>query len=419
MKVQSAKYHHPDRLESFYRSRFRCYDERLTFVMTPMIWEDINHQLADLANENLLRLRRTLESPCAAEISIDGRKFLSFASNDYLGLASDPALIDAASATAARWGVGAGSSHLVGGHFQPHEQLENELAALVGSERALFFSTGYLANLAVAPTLVGRGDAIFADRLNHASLIDAALLSRAEHVRYAHNDLAMLERQLAASDAKRKLILSDAVFSMDGDLAPLPELLALAERFDAWLVIDDAHGFGVIGQNGRGALSHFGIGFTPRLLYIGTLGKAAGVSGAFVAGDAKVIEWLLQRARTYIFTTASSPIIAGALLASLKLIEQGDARRAHLQALIARLQTGLKNSRWKLLPSPTAIQPVIVGSNEEALRVAAALAERGIWVPAIRPPTVPRGTARLRVSLSAAHSLEQLDRLVNALCELE
>ncbi|MEA5098584.1 MAG: 8-amino-7-oxononanoate synthase [Burkholderiaceae bacterium] len=384
-----------------------------------MIWEELNRQLAALADEKLLRQRPTLESPCGAEISIDGQSLLSFASNDYLGLAADPALIDAACATAARWGVGAGSSHLVGGHFTPHEQLEQELATFVGSERALFFGTGYLANLAVAPTLVGRGDAIFADRLNHASLIDAALLSRAEHVRYAHNDLAMLERQLATIHAKRKLILSDAVFSMDGDLAHLPQLLALAERFDAWLVIDDAHGFGVHGQNGRGSLSHFGIGFTPRLLYVGTLGKAAGVSGAFVAGDAQVIEWLLQRARTYIFTTASSPIMAGALLVSLKLIEQGDARRTHLRALIARMQDGLKDSRWKLLPSSTAIQPVVIGSNDEALRIAAALYQRGIWVPAIRPPTVPKGSARLRVSLSAAHSLEQVDRLVHALRELQ
>ncbi|MBS1170201.1 MAG: bioF [Burkholderiaceae bacterium] len=384
-----------------------------------MIWEELNHQLASLADEKLLRQRRTLDSACGTEITVDGQQRLSFASNDYLGLAAEPALVEAACSAARRWGVGAGASHLVGGHFTPHEQLEQQLAQFVGSERALYFGTGYLANLGVVPTLVGRGDAVFADRLNHASLIDAVQLSRAEHVRYAHNDLAMLERQLNASTAKRKLILTDAVFSMDGDLAPLPQLLALAEQFDAWLVVDDAHGFGVLGEHGRGSLSHFGLGFSPRLLYIGTLGKAAGSSGAFVAGNANVIEWLLQRARTYVFTTASSPIIAASLIASLQLIEQGDHRRTHLRALVSRLQQGLADTRWQLLPSPTAIQPIIIGSNEDALRVAAQLEQRGIWVPAIRPPTVPKGSARLRVSLSAAHSIEQIDQLVDSLVELQ
>ncbi len=382
---------------------------------SPMIWEELDKQLAQLAEQGLLRHRRTLESPCGVEALLDGRKLLSFGSNDYLGLAADPALIEAAREAASQWGVGTGSSHLVCGHMTPHEILEQKLAAFVGSARALYFSTGMMANLGIVPALVGRGDAIFSDRLNHASLIDAALLSRAEHVRYQHSDLTTLERQLTESSAKRKLILTDAVFSMDGDLAHLPQLLQMAERFDAWLVVDDAHGFGVLGEDGRGALSHFGIAMNPRLIYMGTLGKAAGVSGAFVAGAANVIEWLMQRTRTYIFTTASSPIIAGALLASLKLIEQGNARRAHLQKLIARLKTGLANTRWNLLPSSTAIQPIIIGENDETLRVAAALLEHGIWVPAIRPPTVPQGTARLRVSLSAAHSLEQVDRLVIAL----
>ena len=382
---------------------------------SPMIWEELDKQLAQLAEQGLLRHRRTLESPCGVEALLDGRKLLSFGSNDYLGLAADPALIEAAREAASQWGVGTGSSHLVCGHMTPHEILEQKLAAFVGSARALYFSTGMMANLGIVPALVGRGDAIFSDRLNHASLIDAALLSRAEHVRYQHSDLTTLERQLTESSAKRKLILTDAVFSLDGDLAHLPQLLQMAERFDAWLVVDDAHGFGVLGEDGRGALSHFGIAMNPRLIYMGTLGKAAGVSGAFVAGAANVIEWLMQRTRTYIFTTASSPIIAGALLASLKLIEQGNARRAHLQKLIARLKTGLANTRWNLLPSSTAIQPIIIGENDETLRVAAALLEHGIWVPAIRPPTVPQGTARLRVSLSAAHSLEQVDRLVIAL----
>ena len=383
-----------------------------------MIWEEIDKQLAELEQQHALRRRRTLRSPCGVNAQFDGKTFLAFGSNDYLGLAAEPQLIEAAQKAASDWGVGAGSSHLVGGHMTPHDELEKTLACFLCAERALLFSTGMMANLGIVPALVGRGDAIFADRLNHASLIDAALLSRADHIRYPHNDMAALERQLRESTAKRKLILTDAVFSMDGDLAPLPQLMELAERFDAWLVVDDAHGFGVLGKHGRGSLSHFGMRMHPRLIYMGTLGKAAGVSGAFVAGSANVIEWLQQRARSYIFTTASSPILAATLLASIDLIDQGEARRAHLARLIDRLQQGLAHTRWQLLPSPTAIQPIIIGENEEAVRVADALYAQGIWVPAIRPPTVPKGTARLRVSLSAAHSAEQVDRLVDALGKL-
>ncbi len=243
-------------------------------------------------------------------------------------------------------------------------------------------------------------------------------LSRADSQRYPHADLATLERLLATSTARRKLILTDAVFSMDGDLAPLPGLLALAERFDAWLVVDDAHGFGVLGRQGRGSLAHFNLPAAERLVYMGTLGKAAGAAGAFVAGSATVIEWLQQRARSYIFTTASSPIIACALASSLDLIAAGDARRQHLWQLVAQLRDGLAATRWRLLPSPTAIQPVIIGNNHDTLRIAGALYARGLWVPAIRPPTVPKGTARLRVSLTAAHSEAQLARLVDALREL-
>lgn len=382
-----------------------------------MILDEINQQLAQLAGKSLLRQRRTLESPCTPNVVVNGHQLLSFASNDYLGLAADPILIRAAQEAAEQWGVGAGSSHLVCGHMTPHHQLEHALAHFIGADRALCFSNGYMANLGIVPALVGRGDAIFSDRLNHASLIDAAQLSRAEHVRYTHNDLEVLERQLAASKAKRKLILTDAVFSMDGDLADLPKLFELAERFDAWLVVDDAHGFGVLGQSGRGSLSHFNLAFTPRLIYMGTLGKAAGVSGAFVAGNANVIEWLVQRARTYIFTTASSPIIAGTLLTSLTLIEQGDERRSHLKNITRHLKAGLENSPWRLLPSESAIQAIIIGANDEALRISQELFDQGIWVPAIRPPTVPQGTARLRISLSAAHSAEHINQLLEALKE--
>jgi 8-amino-7-oxononanoate synthase len=363
----------------------------------------------------LKRRRRKLDAPCGPLAVVDGRSLISFCSNDYLGLANDPALIEAACAGARAWGVGSGASHLVSGHLAPHEALEQALAAFTGFPRALLFSTGYMANLGILPALVGRGDTVFSDRLNHASLIDAVQLSRADSQRYPHGDLTTLERQLAASKARRKLILTDAVFSMDGDLAPLPALLELAERFDAWLVIDDAHGFGVLGTQGRGSLAHFQLPAAQRVIYMGTLGKAAGASGAFVAAHEAVIEWLLQRARTYIFTTGSSPMIASALLASLDLIENGDARRTRLWQLTAQLRDGLANTRWQLLPSPTAIQPVMIGDNFETLRVANALFERGLWVPAIRPPTVAKGSARLRVSLSAAHTTDQVEQLIDAL----
>lgn len=383
-----------------------------------MIWNELENGLADLERDGLKRLRRTLEAPCGPLARVDGRDLISFCSNDYLGLASDPKLIEAACAGARKWGVGSGASHLVSGHLAPHEELEQELAAFTGFPRALLFSTGYMANLGIIVALVGRGDAVFADKLNHASLIDAAQLSRADHERYPHGDLDALERLLATSKAKRKLILTDAVFSMDGDLAPLPELLQLAERFDAWLVVDDAHGFGVLGEHGCGSLSHFDIPANPRILYMGTLGKAAGAAGAFVAASDTVVEWLLQRARTYIFTTGSSPVISCALLASLDLIREGDERRRQLHRLTLRLQNGLTGTRWQLMRSPTAIQPVIIGDNHETLQVALALFERGLWVPAIRPPTVPKGTARLRVSLSAAHSEAHVQLLVEALQEL-
>ena len=275
-----------------------------------------------------------------------------------------------------------------------------------------------MANIGVMPALVGRGDAIFADKVNHASLVDGALLSRAELIRYPHCDLAALEARLAASEAPRKLIVTDSVFSMDGDLAPLPELLALAEAHRAWLLVDDAHGFGVLGPQGRGSLAHFGLG-SPRLILMGTLGKAAGVAGAFVAGSRDVIEWLINTSRSYIFTTGAPPLLAETLLTAVDLIEHGDTRRAHLAALIARFKAGLRLSRWQLLASDTPIQPVVIGDNHETLAVSRALDAEGLWVPAIRPPTVPKGAARLRITLSAAHSVEQVDRLVAALNRLE
>ncbi|HJW25990.1 MAG TPA: 8-amino-7-oxononanoate synthase [Rhodocyclaceae bacterium] len=386
-----------------------------------MIEDRLKAELAAIAAAGLTRRRRVLAAPCGPHAVVDGRPMLAFTSNDYLGLAAHPAVAEAMAEGARRWGAGSGASHLVSGHLQPHEELEQRLAAFTGFPRALTFSTGYLANLAVVPTLAGRSAAVFADRLNHASLIDAVQLCRAQGTgshRYPHNDLAALERQLAGSDAAEKFIVTDAVFSMDGDLAPLPGLFELAERYDAWLVVDDAHGFGVLGLQGRGALAHCGIPAHPRVLLMGTLGKAAGAAGAFVAGSELAIEYLIQRARTYIFTTATPPAVACALLKSLDIIAAGDDLRAHLMALIARLQRGLAALPWRLLPSPTAIQPLVVGDNEAALRLSQALAERGLWVPAIRPPTVPKGTARLRISLSAAHSEADVDQLVSALKDL-
>jgi 8-amino-7-oxononanoate synthase len=380
-----------------------------------MIWDELQGELDTLAGEGLKRRRRVLDSPCGPVCTVDGREVISFCSNDYLGLANDPHLIATAQAAAAQWGVGSGASHLVSGHLRPHEALESALAEFVGFPRALSFSTGYMANLAIVPALVGRGDAVFSDKLNHASLIDAAQLTHADSRRYAHGDIAALSAMLEASTARRKLILTDAVFSMDGDIAPLPELLALAERHDAWLVIDDAHGFGVLGEHGRGSLSHFSLPASRRVVLMGTLGKAAGVAGAFVAADALVIEWLLQRARSYIFTTAASPITAATLVEAVKLIAAADDGRANLLRHIAQLRAGLAGTRWRLLHSDTAIQPIIVGDNAEAVRVAEALLERGLWVPAIRPPTVPKGTARLRVSLSAAHTEAHIAALVDAL----
>jgi 8-amino-7-oxononanoate synthase len=383
-----------------------------------MLLDQLQADLADLDTRALRRTRRSLDTPCGPHVRVDGRELLAFCSNDYLGLAAGQALVQALQDGARRWGVGSGASHLVSGHYAVHDALEARLAAFVGCERALYFSTGYMANAGILPALVGRGDAVFADRLNHASLIDGALLTRADVHRYPHVDLSALERMLAASNARRKLIVTDSVFSMDGDVAPLAGLLALAERFDAWLVIDDAHGFGVLGPQGRGTVAEAALA-SWRLIYMGTLGKAAGVAGAFVAGHADVIEWLVQRARTYIFTTGAPPAVAQALLKSVDLIEAGDARRSHLAALIAQLQGELRLRRWQVLPSRTPIQPVVIGDNAETVAVARALWDSGLWVPAIRPPTVPAGSARLRITLSASHTRNDVTRLAHALNELE
>jgi 8-amino-7-oxononanoate synthase len=377
----------------------------------------LQDDLTALDEKGLRRQRRVLDSAQSAHVVVDGKKYVAFCSNDYLGLANHPALIAAAQCGASTYGVGAGASHLVLGHARAHEELEMQLAAFVNLPRALLFSTGYMANLGVVSALLGRDDAIFGDRLNHASLNDACLLSRAQFKRFAHNDVTQLDRLLAATKAKRKLIVVDAVFSMDGDIAPVPELIALAERYDAWLLLDDAHGLGVLGANGRGVLEHFNVQH-PRIIVMATLGKAAGVFGAFIAGDATLIETLMQRARTYIYTTAMPPLLACAVSKSLELIASGAVLRKQLAENIIQLKHMLVDSlpeAWRWLPSITAIQPLVVGANRTAIELAEKLAARGVLAPAIRPPTVPQGTARLRISLSAAHTPDDVRTLSDAL----
>lgn len=375
---------------------------------------DIASELRETGARGLQRRRRLLESAQGTLVRIDGAQKLSFSSNDYLGLAGDRRIADALCEGAMQWGAGAGASHLVTGHQRVHEELEQKLAAFTGMPRALLFSSGYLANLAIVTTLATPSCEIFADRLNHASLNDATLLSRVRFRRYPHCDPGALEEQLSRSQAPQKMVVTDAVFSMDGDIAPLDALLGLCERHDAMLVVDDAHGFGVLGREGAGSVSHFRLD-SPRIVYMGTLGKAAGVSGAFVAAADPVIELMVQQARPYIYTTASPPALACALIKSLELIARESWRRERLLQLSARLATTLQLRRWKLVSSMTPIQPLIVGTNAESVALSESLSAAGILVPAIRPPTVPEGTARLRISLSAAHSEQDVQRLADAL----
>ncbi len=381
--------------------------------MTPA-FARLRDGLAALGQEQALRRRRILDGHQGVHVRLDGCDMLSFCSNDYLGLASHPDLVAAACRAVPEQGVGAGASHLLTGHQRAHHAFEQAFANLVGLPAALLFSTGYMANLGVVTALVDRHGVVYSDRLNHASLNDAALLSRAKVVRYPHGDLDALARLMQAPVRGQRLVMVDAVFSMDGDQANLPELLALCERHDAWLLVDDAHGFGVLGPQGRGSLAHFGLS-SPRLVYMATLGKAAGVAGAIVAGDTLVVDWLVQKARTAIYTTASPGFLASVLLESLRLVSGADALRDNLRQRIAQLRQGLRADGWQLMDSATAIQPVVVGSNEAVLRLSSALEAQGILVPAIRPPTVPRGTARLRITLSAAHQASDIDRLLSAL----
>jgi len=384
----------------------------------------LEDQLASLSDQQLRRRLREVQTSTAPSLIVDGQPLTAFCSNDYLGLASDPRVIEALREGALRYGAGSGASHLISGHSVAHTQLEARLADMQAphliNPRALFFSTGYMANLAVLTALAAKNADVFSEALNHASLIDGARLSRARVTIYTRDDLAALDHFLAASTASTKLVVTDSVFSMEGAIAPLPELLALCERHQAWLVVDDAHGFGVLGEQGAGVLQHFALR-SPQLVYIGTLGKAAGVSGAFVAAHATVIEWLVQRARTYIYTTATPQAIAHALLTSLEIITGSDGaeRRRILRSHIEQLRHALQLKRWHCLPSETPIQAILIGANQPTLEAGESLLAQGLWVAAIRPPSVARDTARLRITLSAAHESAQITHLASKICQME
>jgi 8-amino-7-oxononanoate synthase len=381
--------------------------------MTP---QQLPQALAEIERLGLYRQRRLFQHLAGAEIESAGRRLINFSSNDYLGLSRHPKVTEAFLGAASKYGVGSGASHLICGHGPAHHALEEELAAFVGRPRALLFSTGYMANLGVITALSGRGVGVFEDRLNHASLLDGALLSGARLKRYAHADGTDLSRQMdAASTAEGALVATDGVFSMDGDLAPLPDLAATAKERQAWLVVDDAHGLGVVGPTGRGVLELFGLGIEDVPVLVGTLGKAMGTFGAFVSGSADLIEYLIQRARTYIYTTALPPAVAEATRASLKICADEPWRRERLNQLIGRFRAGAATLGLRLMPSSTPIQPIVVGDNLDLLRANQALLDLGLQVGAVRPPTVPIGSARLRVTLSALHEDHDVDRLLDGL----
>jgi 8-amino-7-oxononanoate synthase len=371
------------------------------------------------------RQRRTSQSPQNAHVVVDGSSYLAFASNDYLGLANHPQVISALQQAAEDSGVGSGASHLVHGHTHHHHSLEQALARFTGRERALLFSTGYMANMGVISALAGRGDRVYQDRLNHASLLDAAIVSRAKMIRYRHNDIAQLEGLLAADTdtetgietTKRKLVVVDGVFSMDGDIAPLPELAALCQRYHAQLMVDDAHGFGVLGKNGGGCVEHFQLSSEQVPILVGTLGKSFGTFGAFVAGSEALIETLIQFARPYIYTTALPPAIAAASQASLDLLQNDFPRRETLHHSINYFRQGATTLGLPLMESVTAIQPIVLGDDSAVLKAANFLRDNGVLVGAIRPPTVPEGTGRLRITLNANHCEADIDRLLTLLAE--
>ena len=379
---------------------------------------DLAADLAARHEQHRYRHPLIQDGPCGRYAVVDGRQYLNFCSNDYLGLANDPAVVTAFQEAAADWGVGSGASHLVCGHQRPHQQLEEALADHVGRERALLFSNGYMANMGVMTALLGKGDAVFHDRLNHASLLDGGLLSGARFRRFSHNDSSALRGQLQRSDARRKLVVTDGVFSMDGDVAPLADYATACEDNDAWLMVDDAHGLGVLDAQGRGSV--FAQGVNKRVpVLMGTLGKGLGSAGAFVAGSHALIETLIQFARTYIYTTAMPAAVAAATLVSLSKAREEQWRREKLAALIQHFRLGAEQLGFSLMDSTTPIQPLLIGADQQALALSQQLREQGFLVIAIRPPTVPEGQARLRVTLSAAHEENDVDALLVALARCQ
>ena len=367
----------------------------------------------------LYRQRLTTESPQQPLLKVGGTEFLSFTSNDYLGLANHPKVKEAMQKGIEQYGVGSGASHLVCGHSAAHEQLEHALAKLTGRSKAVLFSSGYMANTGLISALLDKADGVFEDRLNHASLLDGGLLSGARFQRYQHNDVADLQRRLAKSEVRHKMVVTDSVFSMDGDLAPLADLATTCEQNDAWLMLDDAHGLGVLGPNGGGAALHCGLDEQQAPIYMGTLGKALGVYGAFVAGSETLTDAMVQYARSYIYTTAVPPAVAMAAHASVQLLTEEAWRQTHLQQLIEMFRAGAADLELPLMASQTAIQPLLIGDADEAMQVSQALKGMGVLVTAIRPPTVPANSARLRITLTAAHSQTQVEQLLDALRTLK
>lgn len=374
--------------------------------------------LKEKRQQHLYRSSRISESPQSPHMRIDGKKLLTFCSNDYLGLASHPKITKAFKQAADKYGVGSGAAHLINGHSKEHQLLEEELATFTGRDRALLFSTGYMANIGVVNALMGASDKIFADKLNHASLIDAGLLSKAKMRRYHHNDIEFLQKLYSKNTSKNTMILTDGVFSMDGDIAQAKELAKIAKEQQAWLMVDDAHGFGTLGKRGAGLLEQENLTQTDVPILMATLGKGIGTAGAFVAGNNDLIEYLIQTTRTYIYTTAMPPAIAAATRVSLKLVEDESWRREKLDSLIQQFKQGADELGLKLMSSDTAIQPIFLGSTEKAVKVSKKLQEKGILLTAIRPPTVPDGTARLRVTFSANHESENIDFLLDCLEKL-
>jgi 8-amino-7-oxononanoate synthase len=377
--------------------------------------KDLGTELQQRKTAGLYRSRRITESAQNTEITIDGNSLLSFCSNDYLGLANHPDVKQAMKNGLNQYGTGSGSAHLISGHSKAHHALEEELADFIGYPRALLFSTGYMANLGIAQALCNQGDAIFEDRLNHASLLDAALLSGARLQRYGHLDIADLDNKLSASKKKEKMVMTDSVFSMDGDIAPVAALAKACSQHQTWLMIDDAHGFGVLGEQGKGTLERLNVATEDVPIYMATLGKAAGTAGAFVAGSDDLIEYLIQHARTYVYTTAMPPALAEATRASLKLIQNENWRREQIQILIKRFRSGAQQLGLQLMDSDTAIQPIIIGNSQKATEISQQLLNKKILISAIRPPTVPEGSARLRITLSAEHTEQQVDYLLGEL----